>query len=104
MRDPAVELRRVVGKFALLLAFVYVLALVAGVTALFKGTSMAVLGLVILLLPAAAFGVSVRDAVRLHRTSDPARMKVLWPRCALWAGVGSGLLIVAVVVVDRVRP
>ncbi|AGZ40116.1 hypothetical protein [Actinoplanes friuliensis] len=100
MRDSAMELRRVVGKFALLLAFVYVLALVAGVVGLVKGTA-PVLGFVILLLPAAAFAVSVRDAVRLHQTSDTERMKSLWPRSALYAGIGSGLLIVAIAVIGK---
>jgi len=95
------ELRRVVGKLALLIAFVYLLALVAAVVGLAKGTSTSVLGLVFLLLPAAAFVISVRDAVRLHQTSDPERMKALWPRCALYAGIGLALLIAAVVIIDR---
>lgn len=101
MRDPAVELRRLVGKFALLLAFVYVLALVAGVVSLVRGTSTSALGFVFLLLPAIAFAVSVQSAVELHQTSDPGRMKSLWPRCALYAAIGLGVLIAAVVIIDR---
>jgi hypothetical protein len=103
VRDQAMELRRVVGKFALLIAFVYVIALVAAVIGLAKGTSTPVLGYAFLLLPAAAFVVSVRDAVRLHQTSDPERMKALWPRCALYAGIGLALLSAAVMIIDRMN-
>jgi hypothetical protein len=100
VQDPARELRLVVGRVALLLAFVYVLALVAALIGLAKGDGIPVLGYAFLLLPAAAFVVSSHDAIKLHRASDVNRQKFLVKRCALYAGLGLVILISAAVAID----
>jgi hypothetical protein len=97
------EMRRLVGKVALLIAFVYVLVLFGGVITLVQATSVNVITWPLLILPAAAFVPSVIDAVHLHRTSDPDRMKTLWRRCGLYALIGLGLLIVAAVILNQVN-
>jgi len=65
---PAAEMRLLVGKFALLLAFVYVLVLMSGLFRAVRGPELPVLGWVLFLLPGVAFVPAVMEAVRLHRT------------------------------------
>jgi hypothetical protein len=101
--DPTTEMRRLVGKFALLFAFVYVLVLLGSVIALVRGTSLPLISWALILLPAAAFVPSVMDAVRLHQTSDPDRMKALWRRCALYSLIGIVLLAVAAIILNRMN-
>jgi hypothetical protein len=96
-------MRRLVGKFALLFAFVYVLVLLGGVIALVRGTSLPLISWALILLPAAAFVPSVVDAVRLHQTSDPDRLRELWRRCALYSVIGIVLLVATAIVLDRMN-
>jgi hypothetical protein len=96
-------MQRLVGKFALLFAFVYVLVLLGGVVALVRGTSLPVLSWALMLVPAAAFVPSVVDAVRLHQTSDPGRMRELWRRCALYSVIGVVLLAATAVILNRMN-
>jgi hypothetical protein len=95
LRDPVRELQLVVGKVALLLTFVYILALVTAVMGIATGNRLPVLGYAFLLMPAVAFFISARDAIRLHRTADPDRARALWHNCALYGGIGLILLIAA---------
>lgn len=97
------EMRRLVGKFALLFAFIYVLVLFGGVVALSQDTSVPVITWPLLLLPAPGFVVGVMDAIKLHRTSDPERMKVLWRRCALYTAIGMVLLIADAIILNQVN-
>ena len=101
MMNPTLEMRRLAGKFALLLAFVYVLALFATGIGLAGGNRLPWAGWLLLPLPAFAFVPSVRDAIRLHRSSDPVVMRSLWPRCLLLAVTGMVLLVVALLTMDR---
>jgi hypothetical protein len=101
VRDPVRELRLVVAKLALLLAFVYLLVLITAVVGIVTGNRLPVLGYAFLLLPGAAFVVAARDAVRLHRVADPERGQVLWRNCALYGGIGLVLLIAAGVIIDQ---
>lgn len=101
MTQRATEMRRLVGKFALLLAFIYVLVLMAGAFRAVRGPELPALGWALFLLPGVAFVPAVMEAVRLHRTSDPERMMALWRRCALFTVIGVALVVVAVVVVGR---
>jgi hypothetical protein len=101
--DPATELRRLVGKFALLFAFIYLLVLMAGAFRAARGPELPAIGWVLFLLPGAAFVPAVMDAVRLHRTSDPERMTALWRRCALYSVVGVVLVIATVVSISKIN-
>lgn len=96
-------MRRLVGKLALLIAFVYLLVLVGGIITLAQHTSVSVITWPLLAIPAAAFGPAVVDAVQLHRTSDPDRMKKLWRRCGLYALIGLVLLIADAVLLNQVN-
>jgi hypothetical protein len=99
--QSATEMRRLVGKFALLLAFVYLLVVMAGVFRAVRGPDLPAIGFALFLLPAAAFVPAVMDAVRLHRTSDPERMITLWRRCALYTVIGVMLIVASVVAVSK---
>ncbi len=88
MINPALEMRRLAGKFALLFAGVYALGVFGTVVAAITGPGIPLWGWLLLPLPALAFVPSVKDAVRLHRTTDPAQMTVLWRRCLLLAVLG----------------
>jgi hypothetical protein len=101
--EPAIAMRRLVGKFALLLAFVYILVLFGGVVGLVQDTSVPAITWPLILLPAPAFVVAVRDAVRLHRSTEPERMKALWRRCALFTVIGLVLLIAGAVILNQVN-
>jgi hypothetical protein len=101
--DSTTEMRRLVGKFALLFAFGYVLVLLGGVIALVRGSSLPLISWALILLPAAAFVPSVVDAVRLHQTSDPDRLKELWRRCALYSVIGIVLLVATAIILDRMN-
>ena len=97
------EMRRLVGKVALLLAFVYVLVLFGGVVALTQNTSVPPITWLLIVLPAPAFVIAVLDAIKLHRISDPEQMKSRWRRCALSSVIGLVLLIAAAVVLNQVN-
>jgi hypothetical protein len=101
--DPTLEMRRLAGKFAVLLAGVYVLVVFGVIVAASTHGSLPLVTWPLVLLPAFPFVPSVLDAVRLHRTSDPDRMKVLWRRCLLLAIAGTALLIVIAIVLDKVN-
>ena len=96
------EMRRLVGKVALLIAFAYLLVLFGEVITLVQKTATPAVTWPLLILPAVAFVPSVTYAVQLHRTSDPDRMKILWPRCGLYALIGLALLIAAAAILNQV--
>ncbi|WP_345631335.1 hypothetical protein [Rugosimonospora acidiphila] len=97
------EMRRLVGKFALLLAFVYILVLVGGVVTLAGRTSVPVITWPLILIPGAAFVPAAIDAVRLHRTTDSYRTTALWRRCALYTAIGLVLLIADAIALNQVN-
>lgn len=99
----AMEMRRLVGKLAILLAFVYILVLVGGVVTLAGHTSVPVITWPMILIPAAAFVPAVIDAVQLHRTTDPGRTRALWRRCALYTIIGLALLIADALILSQVN-
>jgi hypothetical protein len=100
--QPAAELRRLVGKFALLFAFIYLLFLMTGVFRAIRGPSLAVEGWPLFLIPGAAFVPAVVNAVRLHRTSDPDRLKTLWPRCAAFTVAGMVLIVAGTIAISKI--
>jgi len=102
MMDPALEMRRLAGKFALFLAGVYVLVMFVVMVAVSRGIRLAVVEWLLLPLPAFAYAPSVVDAVRLHRTVEATRMKILWRRSLGLAVLGTVLLFAEAAVVERV--
>jgi hypothetical protein len=100
--DPSLEMRRLAGKFAVLLAGVYVLVLFGVAVAALTHGALPGVTWPLLLLPAIAFTPSVVAALRLHQTSDLERMTTLWRRSLLLAAVGTALLVGAALVLDKV--
>ncbi|XVV11779.1 hypothetical protein ACQP2X_44300 [Actinoplanes sp. CA-131856] len=100
VRDPVRELQLVVGKLALLLTFVYLLVLVAAIIGIATGNTLPVMGYAFLLLPGAAFFISARDAIKLHRADDPQGAKPLLRACALYGTIGLVLLIATGVILN----
>ncbi|GAA5192653.1 hypothetical protein GCM10023322_52740 [Rugosimonospora acidiphila] len=101
MVNPTLEMRRLAGKFAFFFAGVYVLVLFGAVVSETSGAPLPLLGWPLLLLPAAAFVISVIDAVRLHRTTDADVMRSLWRRCMLYTAIGMVLLVASALAVER---
>ena len=103
MTESAIEIRRLVGKFALLFAFIYVLVLVGGIVALVQHVSVPIITWPLVLLPGAAFVPAVVDAIRLHRTLDPERLRDLWRRCAMYTVIGMVLLVATAIILSKVN-
>jgi len=103
VNQPRLEMQRLVGKFALLFAFIYFLILFGVVMFLAQGESFVLLSLVLILLPAAAVVPAVTYAVRLHLTTEPARLTDLWRRCAVYAISGLVLTVLAGVIFGRMN-
>ena len=101
MIDPGLEMRRLAGKFALLFAGVYALGVFGAAIAAATGPGIPLWGWLLLPLPTIAFLPSVRDAVRLHRTTDAAQMTTLWRRCLLLAVVGMALFVAAALIIGN---
>jgi hypothetical protein len=97
------QMRRLVGKVALLLAFVYLLVLFGGLVTLAQGQSGPAITWPLLIVPAAAFVPAVIFAIQLHRTSDPDRTRALWRQCALYTVIGLALLIADAVILSQVN-
>lgn len=97
-------MQRSAGKLAFFLAGIYLMVLFGVVVSTAFGSPIPLLGWPILLLPAAAFVYSIIDAVRLHRTTDIATTTRLWRRSLLLAVIGTGVMILAVVITNRITP
>jgi hypothetical protein len=100
--DPALEMRRVVGKLAFLFAGVYLIVLFGAVFSAAIGKRLPLVAWPLMLIPAAAFVPAVVDGFRLHLTEDPTAMKALWPRCLLYSGIGMVLFIATAFAVERI--
>ncbi|MFU8850723.1 hypothetical protein ACNAW0_07025 [Micromonospora sp. SL1-18] len=100
MIDPTLEMRRLAGKVAVLLAGVYLLVVFGVAVAAATGDGVPWWGWLLLPLPAFSFIPSVTAAARLHRTTDPDRARMLWRRSFILAGVGLGLVIVVALVLN----
>lgn len=95
VEEAKLTLQRLVGKFALLFAFIYLLMVAAGFVRIAQGDQVPVSTWLLLFVPGFAFVPAVRDAISLHRTADPARLRPLWRRCGLFAVAGMVLVVVA---------
>jgi hypothetical protein len=102
-RDPAaVELQRLVGKFALLFAFIYLLTLIAAVMH-FAQYGFELLRLALIVVPGCAGVPAAFYGVRLHLTSEPTRLADLWRRCAVYAVSGLALTTYAAIAFGRMH-
>ena len=101
MANSTLEMRRLVGKFAFLFAGIYLLVVFGAAVSAATGDPPPLVAWPLLLVPAAAFVVAVLDAVRLHRSNDPAVTGSLWRRCLLYTAIGMVLLIVAALYVEQ---
>jgi hypothetical protein len=101
MIEPAMEMRRLVGKFAFFFAGVYLLVLFGAGVSTATGAHLPLLTWPLLLLPAAAFAHAVVDGVRLHRTADAAAVAHSWRRCLLYLVIGVVLVVTAPVMIER---
>ena len=97
------QMRRLVGKVAFLLAFVYLLVLFGAVVTLAQDQSVRAITWPLLIVPAAAFAPAVYYAIQLHRAADPERMKSWWRQCALYTAIGLILLIADAVILNQVN-
>ncbi|GGN26572.1 hypothetical protein FHR83_005056 [Actinoplanes campanulatus] len=104
MDNPRLDMQRSAGKLAIFPAGIYLLVLFGVVVSTASGSPIPLIGWPILLLPAAAFSYSIIDAVKLHRTSDIAETTRLWRRSLLLAVIGTGLMVLAVVITNRITP
>ncbi|MEU4562913.1 hypothetical protein AB0F72_31420 [Actinoplanes sp. NPDC023936] len=100
--DAKIEFQRLVGKFALFFAFIYLLMIVGSVVTIADGDSVPVLTWVGILLAGLVFTPAVIDAVRLHRTADPQRLAALWRRSGLLTLAGVAVMILTAVAVEAV--
>jgi hypothetical protein len=91
--DPPLEMRRLAGKVAFLLAGIYVLFLFAAVVTLFNGRTLPLWKYGSILCPAALFIPSVLAGVRLHRTADKEQTRPLWRRSLILAVLGMVIVI-----------
>jgi hypothetical protein len=103
MVDPLLEMRRLAGKFALFLAGCYALVVGSMVIGVLMGGRIPLFEWFLMPIPAAAFVPSVMDAVKLHRTADPDRLKTLWRRSLGLAVIGTAVLFAVALVVERIN-
>ncbi|GID29131.1 hypothetical protein [Paractinoplanes brasiliensis] len=103
VEEAKLTLRRVVGKFALLFAFIYLLALLAVFITAYQGDEVPVSTWLLLVPAGVAFVPAVVDAVNLHRTEDPVRLSKLWKRCGLLAVSGMVLLVASSFITDWIN-
>ncbi|MDI6098176.1 hypothetical protein QLQ12_06110 [Actinoplanes sp. NEAU-A12] len=97
--EAKLNLQRLVGKFSLFFALIYVQILIAAVVVAFRDGLQPLAVWLLLLVPMAAFVPAAVDAVKLHRTREPERLRHLWRRCGLLGVSGMALLMVAALVI-----
>jgi hypothetical protein len=105
MMGPAeakLNLQRLVGKFTLFFALIYLQILIAVVFVAFRGGSRPLVVWLLLLVPMIAFVPAVVDAINLHRTKEQEKLGRLWRRCGLLGVGGMALLIAAALVIGEI--
>lgn len=104
MSGERLELRRLTGKFALLVTFIYLLVLLAAAYGLQHDDSLPTFAYALILAPAAAFVLATIDAIALHRTREPDRTKALHRRCAVHTLIALALLGSTAVSISHLQP
>lgn len=100
--EAKLNLQRLVGKFSLLFALIYVQILIAAVVVAFRDGLQPLVVWLLLLVPMLAFAPATVDAVKLHRTREPESLRRLWRRCGLLGVSGMALLVVVALVIGDV--
>ena len=90
--DPATGLRRVAGKLVLFLVGCWLVVLVAGVAGAFRGATLEPLNFAIMLIPGCALVPAAYFAAGMYRTTDPERVRQIWPKVVVYAVAGLVLL------------
>ena len=93
MTRTAIELRRWLGKVALLLAGTWAVVGLAVVVGAVQGASVPALNIALTVLPIVAFAPAVYFAIGLHRTDDPERINRLWPWALGLAVIGMAIFL-----------
>jgi hypothetical protein len=104
MSGERLELRRLTGKFALLVTFIYLLVLMAAAYGLQHDDSLPTVAYALILAPAAGFVLATIDAIALHRTREPDRTKTLHRRCAVHTLIALALLGSTAVSISHLQP
>lgn len=97
------ELRRLTGKFALLVTFIYLLMLLGAAYGLHHDGSLPPLAYALILAPAAGFVLATIDAIGLHRAREPERSKTLHRRCAVHTLIALALLVCTAVSISHLQ-
>ncbi|GLW33362.1 hypothetical protein [Actinoplanes regularis] len=103
VEEAKLGLKRTVGKFALLFASIYLMAIIALFITLHQGDEVPVTTWLLMIPPGVAFAPAVLDAINLHRAQEPDRLRRLWKRCGILAVTGMVLLVVASYVVGEIN-
>jgi hypothetical protein len=90
--DAATGLRRVAGKLVLFLAGCWLLVLIAGVAGAFRGAKIEPLNFAIMLVPGCALVPAAYFTIGMLRSTDPERVRQLWPKVVVYALAGLVLL------------
>ncbi|MEU4427560.1 hypothetical protein AB0F81_43630 [Actinoplanes sp. NPDC024001] len=104
MIKAKLEMQRAAAKFAIFLTGIYALMLFALLVSTLKDGMTPIAAWPIILTPGAAFIYSFVDAVKIHRTTDEGEAAKLWRRSLLYAVIGTVLLVVAALMVNRITP
>jgi hypothetical protein len=101
--DPGTTLRRTGGKLVLVLVGCWVFLLVAGAVSAAGGNSdIPLINWVSIVVPGFALVPAGYYGLRLLRASSPAGVRVLWPKCALYGGIGLVLGVVTIVSLNMI--
>ena len=104
MDDSAIRLRRLVGKFVLLLASVWLMILIAVVVALAQGdVEIPALNWVTVLLPGCALVPGAYLSIKLLRSQKIEQINDLWVRSGIYGAFGLLIGIVAFVELVQVQ-
>lgn len=105
MDDPALQLRKVVGKFVLLLAGVWAMLLIAAVALLPRDNGVGLPGMnwMMAVLPGCALVPGAYVSMRLLRTDEPDRISELWIQAAIYGVAGVAIGISSVVALVKMR-
>jgi len=102
VEDPALRLRQSVGGFVLIVVTCWVFASIAFVIGLVSG-GVPLIRWLSVVVPGFALVPAAYLSVKLRLAKDADEIKALWPKSALYGGIGLALFISTVVVLVQVQ-